>query len=69
MPQSDPRPGRDRDEDAKPSAARKRTPSPAPCAAPGIKPGTAASGNASTPALPAVKQTAKTDAERGGQRR
>ena len=66
MPQSDPRPGRDRDEDAKPSAARKRTPSP------DVQPadaGTAASGNASTPALPAVKQTAKTDAERGGQRR
>jgi hypothetical protein len=66
MPESDPRPARDRDEDAKPTAARKRTPTP------DVQPadaGTPASGNAGTPSTPVMKQPSKTDAERGSSQR
>ncbi|TWO68426.1 hypothetical protein FN976_22605 [Caenimonas sedimenti] len=65
MPQSDP-PARERDDDARPSAAQKRTPGP------DVQPadaGTPASGNTGTPATPVMKQFSKTDAERGGRQR
>jgi hypothetical protein len=64
MPQSDQNPAREPSPGAKPAAkpAAKRTP------AADVQPadaGTPASGNVSVPSEPAMKQTSKTDAERG----